>query len=201
MANSIIERVKNEGRNLQTLYDELQVQMALGKAEARDLLEVERKKLKTYINKQREELNKSSSMVAEDRREFLTCVEDLESVLNEEVPTKAKMYDAYKNKLLSKVYALEEEVRENFPAVSANMQEVLTSFKAKMDAFRVNLALHDKDDPEKVERIRAEFTDKLAEIRLLLSERETAQTRLDNFVEDLSSSFSYLKRAIADLTD
>lgn len=201
MANSIIERVKNEGRNLQTLYDELQVQMALGKAEARDLLEVERKKLKKYINKQREELNKSSSMVAEDRREFLTRVEDLESVLNEEVPTKAKMYDAYKNKLLSKVYALEEEVRENFPAMSANMQEVLTSFKAKMDAFRVNLALHDKDDPEKVERIRAEFTDKLAEIRLLLSERETAQTRLDNFVEDLSSSFSYLKRAIADLTD
>jgi hypothetical protein len=201
MANAIIERFKNERRNLQALYDELQVQMALGKAEARDLLEAERKTLKEYINKQRKELSKSSSIVAEDRREFLMRVENLESVLNEDVPTKERAYVTYKNNLLAKIYELEEEVREHYPTLSKEMQEVLTSFKAKMDAFRVNLALHDKDNPEKVKRIRAEFTDKLTEIRNLLNEREVAQTRLDNFAEDLSSSFNYLKRAITDLTD
>ena len=70
-----------------------------------------------------------------------------------------------------------------------------------MDAFRVNLALHDKDDPARVDSVRREFTEKLIEVRQLLDRRETAQTKLDHFVEDISESFSYLKRAISNLSN
>lgn len=43
MQNAILKRVKNQALNLKTFSEELQVQMALGKAEARDLIEKERK--------------------------------------------------------------------------------------------------------------------------------------------------------------
>jgi Mg2+ and Co2+ transporter CorA len=135
------------------------------------------------------------------RRDFLTCVENLESSLNEEIPEKVKKYELYKTQLLQRVYELEEEIRKNYPDMGETMQTKLDAFKAKMDAFRVNLALHDKDDPEKVERIRNEFSEKLIEVRKLLAERETAQGKLDNFMEDISESFSYLKRAISDLSN
>ena len=85
--------------------------------------------------------------------------------------------------------------------MGVDMQDELDVFKAKMDAFRVNIALHDKDDPEKVEKIRTEFTEKLTDIRSMLNNREQAQTKLDNFVEDITESFNYLKRAIADLAN
>ncbi|MCB0707057.1 MAG: hypothetical protein KDC34_17195 [Saprospiraceae bacterium] len=201
MENVILERLKNQSRNLQILSEELQVQMALGKAEARDLIEQERKNLSTFINKQRVELDKSMENFTAGRRDFLTCVENLEISLNEEIPEKVKKYELYKTRLLQRVYELEEAIRKNYPDMGETMQTKLDAFKAKMDAFRVNLALHDKDDPEKVERIRNEFSEKLIEVRKLLAERETAQGKLDNFIEDISESFSYLKRAISDLSN
>ena len=201
MEVAIIERVKTQARSLKTLSDELQVQMALGKAEARDLIKEEKKTLTKFINAQKREIQKSQSISEDNRRVFLTCMEDLEGVLFADVPTKVAEYDKYKNDMLSKVYKLEDEVRKNYPAMSMDIQDELDVFKAKMDAFRVNIALHDKDAPEKVETIRKEFTEKLTDIRSMLSEREQAQTKLDNFVEDISESFNYLKRAISDLSN
>jgi len=201
MENPIIDKIKLQAKSLKTLAEALQVQMALGKAEARDLIEVERKNLSKYINTQRQEIAKAENITNDNRRTFLSCVEDLESALYREVPSVPKEYDAYKNDVLNKIYKLEEEVRSNYPTMNVKMQDTLDSFKAKMDAFRVNLALHDKDNPEKVEKIRNEFTDRLGEIRKVLNEKEEAQSVLDNFMEDISESFNYLKRAIADLSN
>jgi chromosome segregation ATPase len=201
MENPIMDRVKNEARNLKVLYEELQVQMSLGKAEARDMIERERKALSDYMRKQRDAVQQGLEDSADDRRVLLTCVEDLEAALSAEVPNKVRAYDTYKRDLLQRVYRLEEVVRASYPTLSENMQEVLDGFKSKMDAFRVNLALHDKDDPERVERIRNEFMTKIEEVRQLLAEREMAKTRLDHFMEDMSQSFNYLKRAISDLAD
>ncbi|MDF1698429.1 MAG: hypothetical protein P1U56_21440 [Saprospiraceae bacterium] len=201
MENPILDRIKNQAKSLRTLAEELQVQMALGKAEARDVIEQERKNLSSYINKQKQEMAKAENEAQESRREFLTCVEDLETALFNEVPEESAAYDIYKNDILTKVYKLEEEIRDNMTEMSGEIQENLESFKSKMDAFRVNLALHDKDNPEQVEKIRNEFTERLSSIREILNKKENAQSKLDSFVEDISESFSYLKRAIADLSN
>lgn len=201
MENTLVSRIKSQARNLKILTDELQVQMALGKAEARDMIEKEKKTFSKYINQQRAEIIKLENATQESRRTFLTCVEDLESALFAAVPIETKAYDAYKNDILTKVYKLEEVIRDSYPEMSDSVQEKLEDFKSKMDAFRVNMALHDKDDPEKVHKIRGEFTDKLEEIREMLSDKEQTHSKLDNFVEDMTESFKYLKRAIAELSN
>lgn len=200
MENTIIDRIKNQAKNLKMLTDELQVQMALGKAEARDIIEKEKKIFSKYINEQRIELAKVENASNENRRSFLSCVEDLESALYNEIPEGTKAYDKYKDDILTKVYKLEEVLRDSYPDMNESIQEKLDAFKSKMDAFRVNLALHDKDNPEKVEKIRNEFTEKLEDIRKILGSKEQVNTKLDNFVEDISESFNYLKRAIAELS-
>ena len=201
MENAILERFKNQTKNLKTLSEELRLQMALGKAEARDLIERERKNLNSYINTHKKEFEKSETVNQTNRVSFLTSVENLESVLSDNVPEETVAYDQYKNNVLKSVYKLEEEIKTNYPELSLSMQSKLDNFKNKMDAFRVNLALHDKDDPERVEKIRHEFTGKLEEIRKILSDRENAQSKIDSFVEDITESFNYLKRAISDLSD
>jgi hypothetical protein len=201
MENAILERVMNQTKNLKTLTQELQLQMALGKAEARDLVEQERKNLSNYINKQKKELTNNLSASNENKKEFLNTVENLEIKLNSTVPTDSLVYDQYKSEVLQNVYQLEEELKKNYSSMGLEMKENLDTFKNKMDAFRVNLALHDKDDPEKVEKIRNEFSEKLEKVSNLLGERETAQTKLDNFVEDISESYKFLKKAITDLAN
>jgi len=153
MENAIIDRIKNQAKNLKTLSEELQVQMALGKAEARDVIEIERKTLSKYINQQRKQIANAENETFENRRTFLSSIEDLESALFLEVPAVTVEYDNYKDNILNRVYKLEEEVRNNYPSMTEGMQDMLDSFKIKMDAFRVNLALHDKDNPEKVEKL------------------------------------------------
>lgn len=201
MDNLIMEKVKNQTKNLKTLTQELQVQMALGKAEARDLVELERKNLSKYISQQKIEMNKNISISNENKNQFLHTVENLESKLNSPVPTESLVYDQYKSEVLQNVYQLEEELKNNYTSMSNEMKENLDSFKNKMDAFRVNLALHDKDDPKKVARVRNEFSEKLEQVGSLLGEREIAQTKLDNFVEDISESYKFLRRAISDLSN
>jgi hypothetical protein len=200
MENPIVERVKSQAKNLKILSEELKVQMALGKAEARDLVERERKTFTKYINRQRQEIEKIESENSESRRDFLTAVENLESSLFEEVPSKVRAYESYKKTVMENIFKLEEQIRDNYPSLNQDVQETLDTFKAKLDAFRVNLALHDKDDPETVKNVKADLTNKLDDIRILLSKQEESQSRLDNFVEDITESFNYLKRAIADLS-
>lgn len=200
MENALMDRIKTQAKNLKTLSEELQVQMALGKAEALDIVEKERKTFSKYINKQRVEFAKAENESNENRRVFLSCVEDLETALFTEVPTKTKEYDKYKDDILNKIYKLEDVLRKSYPEMGESMQEHLEIFKSKMDAFRLNLALHDKDNPEKVEKIRVEFTEKLEEIRKVLSQKEHTHSKIDNFMEDISESFNFLKRAVSDLS-
>ncbi|NNK90427.1 MAG: hypothetical protein HKO89_07450 [Saprospiraceae bacterium] len=201
MENAIFEKLKGQVKNLKVLSEELQVQMALGKAEAKDLVDREKKELTNFFNKQKKQIERFESSAMENRRAFLSAVEDLESSLHVDIPEDKTEYDLYKDRILKNIYKLEEVTREHFPQVEDEMKESLEAFKAKMDAFRVNLALHDKDDPEKVRQVKREFSEKVAEIRTTLAKKEEAQTKLENFFEDLSESFNYLKKAISDLSN
>lgn len=200
MENAILNRMKNKVESLKILSDELRVQMALGKAEAADLLENERKILSKYIAAQRKTVSSQEEEINANRRGFLTAVESLESALNGSVPQDPKAYDAYKSGLLKKIYSLEEVVRNENSQTSGNLRTALNGFKVKMDAFRVNLALHDKDDPDKVQRLRNEFSEKLQDLRTILAKNENDEGKLDRFMEDITESFNYFQRAIGDLS-
>ena len=106
-----------------------------------------------------------------------------------------------KTRFLHKIFEIEELSKELSLNLGSEIHRNLDTFKVKMDAFRVNLALHDKDNPEKVTRVRNEFTERLSSIRTLLSEHESDQSKINNFVEDISQSFKFLKRAISDLSN
>ena len=68
MENVIIQRVKDQLKNLKTLSEELEVQMALGKAEAKDLFKQERKNISKFIEKEKNILNESNTGSEESRR-------------------------------------------------------------------------------------------------------------------------------------
>jgi hypothetical protein len=201
MEYAVIDKVKAQLKNLKVLSEELRVQMALGKAEAKDLMEAEKQNLSKYFAKQKRQIDKTEQRQYKDRANYLHSLQNLESLLNEKVPGNKVKYDKYKTEILKLIYKLEEMGPEVLPEYNNEMNDLLEAYKAKMDAFRVNLALHDEDDPQKVERIQKEFTEKLNEVRVLLSKREEQSSRLEHFAEDITESFNYLKRAIADLSN
>lgn len=201
MENVILEKVKDQFDKLKALSEELQVQMALGKAEARDLFEVERKNLSEYIRKQRKEMDNVENSSNHTRSKLLSSILSLESKLAADVPTESAIYGNYKNEILHKIFEIEELTKDIKTDVNVDLKKSLETFKVKMDAYRVNLALHDIDDPDKVDRVKADFSEKLNSVKAVLSNHENDQAKINHFVDDISKSYDYLKRAISDLTN
>jgi vacuolar-type H+-ATPase subunit I/STV1 len=201
MENVIFEKVKHQAEHLKSLLEEVQVQIALGKAEAKDKIEEEKKLLSQYFSKQRREMEQEVDALNKERKEFLAHIESLERMLVEEIPTDVEAYDDYKLGVLEAIYKIEEDVRDYYPALSNDLHGELDIFKSKLDAFRVNLALHDKDNPERIQGIRADFAEKIEEIRNKLGKKEAAESKLEHFIDDIGHSFSYFKKAIEDLLD
>lgn len=200
MEDSILNKAAQQINNLKAMSEEIRLQMALGKAEAVDLFKKEKKALTKYLEDHKAELNRLENIAKEKKDNFLSHIETLESELLADAPTGKRDYKKYKSSILNKIYQIEEDFRDNYPIVSHKIQSELNSFKVKMDAFRLNLALHDEDQPEKVEELKAEFTDKLDSIRSLLSKQKNEESKIEGFINDVSTSFDFLKKAVNELT-
>ena len=201
MENVIIEKGKEQLKKLRMWADELEVQMALGKAEAKDAFERERKNITHFVNTQKAEIERLNKITAEQKQELSLLMEKLEESLNLPVPTAKRKYDTYKKQVLENIYKIEYSMKENYEDLDAKIQKELDDFKTKMDLFRINLALNDQKDPEKVKEYKMGLYDKLTELRTKLQAGENELSRMDHFLEDISESFNYFKRAINDIVD
>ena len=74
MENVIFEKVKQQAEHLKSLLEEVQVQIALGKAEAKDKIDEEKKLLSQYFSKQRREMEQEVDVLNKERKEFLAHI-------------------------------------------------------------------------------------------------------------------------------
>lgn len=206
MDNMFKKTVKQQFSNLQNLSEELQVQMALGKAEAKDFIEKERKLFSSYLQKQKDNYVKVQDEVKEQNApapegdKVLSSLENLDKMLYRSIPVNAKGYDDYKNETLKSIYQVEDSLRGTKGEYSWEVQENLEMFKNKMDAFRVNLALHDVENPQAVENVKRNFTHRLEKVMDMINEEKKSDEKLEQFSKDISESYNYLKKAISDLS-
>jgi hypothetical protein len=201
MENVIIEKGKEQLQKMKMWADELEVQIALGKAEAKDAFERERKNIMRFVNTQKAEIEKVNKISSEKKKELISLVNKLEESLNLPIPTGKKKYDEYKSSVLESIFKVEYALKEDYGDEDAPMRKELEEFKTKMDGFRINLALNDQKDPEKVKEYKLALQEKVSEIRAKFHEGENELSKMDNFLEDISESFTYFKRAIKDIVD
>ncbi len=184
---------------LRSFLDELEVQMALGKAEARDAFEREKKTLNRFINQEKAELKKMSKAAEEHRSELLAKFETLEAKISHPLPTAKRKFDKQKKETLQAIYELEAGLKETYGDVSREMQNRLDAFKGKLDAYRVQLALGSYEDEAKLEKRKAELKEAVGEIREKLQKEAESGSKVEHFVEEVSESFEHFKKAFSDL--
>ncbi len=199
MAKSIFDLGKESLQQWRMLAEELEVQMALGKAEARDLFEREQKNLSKFINQQRAQFEKAERVKQEHHHDLLVKFENVEQALNSPAPGGKRNYDKYKKEVLSKIYELEYAVKEYYGEVSNEVQRQLDQFKAKLDGYRIQLALSEPDENTNITERKSELRDKVTEIRSLLRKEETDEMANSQFMEEISASVKHLRNAFSDL--
>ena len=201
MENVLVEKSKEKLNSLKMWADELELQMALGKAEARDAFERERKNIAKFVNSHKSQIKMQGKISTDKKQELMVFIEKLEESLNQVVPTNKRDYNKYKKEVLYNIYNLEYALKDTYGELDLPLKKEFDEFKTKLDVFRINLALNDSSDKEKVDSMKAQVQEKVFEIRTKMQKSESELNRMDNFMEDISESFDYFKKAINDLLD
>lgn len=190
---------KEKLTQMKVFLDELEVQMSLGKSEAKDAFERERKNFQKFISDQKEQFKEAGKETENHRKTMVEKFEKLESFLEKEPALSKKKFDADKKATLKAIYELEFIIKEAYGEVGKTMQSRIDNFKGKLDTYRVQLALGEYEDAAELESKKESLRKAVGNITEKLRKEENASEKIEHFAEEVNESVEHLKKAFSEL--
>ena len=190
---------KEKLTQMKVFLDELEVQMALGKSEAKDAFDRERKNFQQYISDQKEQIKQVGKEAENHRKTLAEKFENLENLLKKEIATSKTKFDLDKKSTLKAIYELEFTIKKAYGEVGTAMQNKIDSFKGKLDAYRIQLALGEYEDIAELESKKEALRNSVAKITDKLRKEENASEKIDHFADEINESVDHLKKAFSEL--
>jgi hypothetical protein len=195
LQTELLEIGKEKLTRMKALLDDLEVQMSLGKSEAKDILDRERRNFLKYVGEQKEQFRKMSEKTATNRTELLGKLEALTVLVNKDAAGTKRAFDLEKKEILPAIYELEVVIKETFGDFSLSVQSRLSTFKEKLDAFRIRYALCEFEELSALEGVRADLKAAMKELSLKLRNESKAGEVIDRFSSEMGESYDHLKKA------
>lgn len=199
LQTNLISTGKEKAAQITAFLEELELQMALGKAEARDAIEREQKTFRKFINQQKSHIRHTTDAAEEHRLDLSRKFNALEAVLSKDLPHSKRKFDAAKKQTLTAIYELEDQLKTAYGDVNLSLQQQLDKFKTKLDGYRVKLALSNVEDEVQLQNRKVELQKAINSIQEKINEESEARGKVDHFVEEVSESFDHMKKAFSEL--
>lgn len=199
------EKFDSIAQQVKTKVEELEVQLALGKAEAEDWLEREKKNFGTFLEKAKDAVEKADNIGKEKKEELLTKYEELQvqlalgkaETLEAFEAQKLKIEDAMKD--FQKVVHTVDDELSDIPGLLANIG---TQLNSKFEAFEVQFELAKAESQDILEEKKKELSNQLNELKKKLENRNyLTDDQLEGFSKDITSGLSQIKNAFSKLFD
>ncbi|MCF8247019.1 MAG: hypothetical protein K9J37_18910 [Saprospiraceae bacterium] len=184
---------------MKVLLDELQVQMALGKADAKDIFDRERKNFLQFVSEEKNILRRTGETASKHRQTLVEKCDTLNARLAKATAENKRQYDVQKRETLHAIYELELAMKEAYGDVGMALQTKLDAFRAKLDTYRIKLALGEFEAESELEPLKPELVEGVAIIQERLKKEVGAGEKIDAFSNEISTSFDHMKKAFADL--
>ncbi len=184
---------------MKVLLDELQVQMALGKADAKDIFDRERKNFLHFVSEEKNILRRTGETASKHRQVLVEKFDAMNARLAKAPAENKRQYDVHKRETLHAIYELELAMKEAYGDVGMALQAKLDAFRAKLDTYRIKLALGEFEAEAELEPLKPELVDAVASIQERLKKEVGAGEKIDSFSNEISTSFDHMKKAFADL--
>ena len=190
---------KEKAARMKAFLEELELQLALGKADAKDVIEKEKKNFQQFLQKYKSQIHESEEASHEHLHVLNDKLANLTAKVDMQMPTTKRKFDQYKKETLRAIYELELVLKNKDGEIEAEIMDRLDNFKDKLDAYRIQLAFTEVKEEEKLRLRKNELLDAMNEIRDKLQARDEAGAKLEHFVEDITDSFEKMKKAFSDL--
>jgi phage host-nuclease inhibitor protein Gam len=198
--DSVLQQVSDKLLLAQQEIDELTVQLALGKVEAKDKFEEIKHTFRMYVMELKNFLNASQKAITP---EVKTKLEDLELQLVLGKADTKDLFEVQKKKIMQSISNLEEAIKKNW----SNMQmpdffgHEVEQFKLKMEILRLRFRVKGFNIRDgyrkKMQAVRREIK------RLATHANDKVYTRperYNDFRYEISLAYKHLKNAVESLT-
>ena len=199
------EKFDSIAQQVKTKVEELEVQLALGKAEAEDWLEKEKKNFGTFLEKAKDAVEKAENIGKEKKEELLTKYEELQVQLALGKAETREAFEAQKLKIedamkdFQKVVHTVDDELSDIPGLLANIG---TQLNSKFEAFEVQFELAKAESQDILEEKKKALSNQLNELKKKLENRKYhTDDQLEGFSRDITSGLSQIKNAFSKLFD
>lgn len=176
--------------------DHLKVQMALGKAEAKDLFEELKDDFRSGIRETQESLSQLKK--DEKIRKFINAFEHLQVQLALGKAETAEMFAEQASKLRAAVNELENQISSNpgLKNIIGEMHFEFDKFRIRMELMELHFKLHKIKAEYKFEEKKAEFMADIEKLKARLQQKEEqAKDKLASFRNEMNSALTHLRKA------
>lgn len=178
--------------------EELHLQAALGKAEARDAYESAKKMFNKYIHEARIRMEGVKGLSKDRSVKLKTAFETLQLQLALGKAETKEIFESQAKKIDKALREIETFIRKNkiTDVYYAELQMEIEKFRIKLDILKLQYELKKIGVKEEFEAKKKEFLNNLSDVRNNLLEKEaSAGSTWEHFRDDISGAYSRLKKA------
>ncbi len=190
--DKIIEGLKKAALEL----EEFQLQLALGKADAKDVYEKVKKEFDGYVGNAKVFFDEAKTMAKEKSMQIKAAFETLQLQLALGKADTEDIYEEQMKRISSALNELEILIRKNETADEyyTKLQVEIEKFKIKLDILKLRYKLNKLDAKAEFEVKKDQFSKTLSEIkdRLIKTEKE-AENKWEQLKDEISDAYSNLK--------
>ncbi len=193
LTDKIIIGLKNAAVEL----EELRLQAALGKAEARDAYEAAKKTFNNYVHEAKTRLESAKGPAKEKITQLKTTFETLQVQLALGKAETKEVFDAQAKKIDKALSEVEAFITKNkiTNVYYAELQMEIEKFRIKLDILKLQYELKKIGVKDEFETKKREFLKDLSDIRKNLLEKEgNAEQTWEHFRNEISDAYSHLKK-------
>lgn len=192
--DKVITNLKKAAIELQ----ELRLQAALGKAEARDAFEAAKKACNNYVHDAKAHLENAKGPAKEKLTLLRTALETLQVQLALGKAETKEVFESQAKKINKALSEIETFIKNNkiTDAYYAELQMEIEKFRIKLDILKLQYELKKIGMKEEFEAKKKEFLKDLSGIKKnLLRKEESAENTWEHFRDEISEAYSHLRKA------
>jgi uncharacterized protein (DUF1501 family) len=182
------------------MIEELELQLSLGKAEAKDTIKAEKKNITKFFNQQKAELKKAGAKTLKERTDLVQKLTALNDSLLADTPDSKRAFDNRRRKTMQLIHELENMMRMMYKDAGERVTLLLDGLKEDLDNYRIQLALASFETKTKINTSQKDLVKTLEKtIASLENKKDKNGKNIENFMDEISQSFDHLKSAFSEI--
>ena len=177
--------------------EELRLQAALGKSEARDMYEETKKKLNNYVHEAKQRMEDAIILAKEKSKNLKTLFEELQVQLALGKADTKDMFEDQTKKIIKTLNEIESQIKKNKTSdvYYSKLQMEIERFRIKLDILKLRYKVNKLEAREEFEEKKSDFLKKLSDVKKrFLKKEEEAENKWEQFRNEISNAYSNLKK-------